>query len=375
MQFKEAFTKYDPNRVMRLVCIGWFMTKLISHKLWLAGRLFPLAPVSEALDSLPPFTHTILYAISLIAIFWLAMFPNKKIAVVLLVAELLSCLLDQNRWQPWEYQFIFMTAVYIIYDDADQRRRGWQLILAGLLFFAGVGKVNSAFIHDIWRNLILHRWLGITSASVWISRAGYALPLIEMAAGACLLSGKLRKPAVWVLIGMHLFILLMVGPAGLNVNRGVWVWNILMPLLLLLLFYDRRFFYPGYRVFLSRFFAWIIILCWWILPWFQLAGYWDRYLSAVLYAGGVEQLFICTDNAEAKKEMAAHFEKGFWTIPCSPVIPVYKWSVDEMHVGQNPEPRINEAIIHAWRKKYSDSGARFYLYKPGFAPTVREIGR
>ena len=371
MLSKNIFKANGSGKIIRLICIAWFVTKLICYKLWLADRLFPLVPMHDSLTMLPSVLHSILFLISLGSILLLSISPNKKIAVLLLTAEVLSCMLDQNRWQPSEYQFIFMLLVYVSYKDEKQVRFSWQLIMAGIFFFSGLGKLNSAFIHDVWQNLILHRWLGIRSVNSLVLLAGYALPLIEMIAAVCLLMRKTRKPAVWVLTLMHAFILLMLGPIGLNSNTDIWPWNVLMPLLLFSLFYDRSFEYN--KRFFRKPLAWLVLLCWWVLPWFQPAGYWDKYLSSVLFSGGTEQLYICTNNPSAKKEMAVYMDKEFRVIPCTPVLSVYKWSVMEMKTAPYPEKRVYRAIMDAWKKRYPGNTDRFYMYKPGFAYTVEEV--
>ena len=362
---------FDSRKVFKMLCITWFITKIICYKLWLADRLFPLVPVHEMLSSLPPLLHSALFVCSLACMILLIFFPNRKTAFVLLLLELLSCCLDQNRWQPWEYQFIFMLLVYVFVEDEKEMRFSWQLILAGLFFFSGISKLNSAFIHDVWQHLLLHKWLGIGRVNIWITRAGYSLPLIEMFSGIGLLIKKTSKPAVWILCCMHLLILLMMGPLGLNINAVIWPWNLLMPLLLLSLFYNTAFELSSFRSW--NFFSWLVLLCWWILPWLQLKGYWDKYLSSVLYSGGVEQLFICTDNPVAKKQMTAYFDSTFRIIPCSTSLSLYNWGVKEMKTAPYPEPRVFKAIIKVWREKYPGTADRFYLYKPGFAPKVEEV--
>ena len=93
----------------------------------------------------------------------------------------------------------------------------------------------------------------------------------------------------------------------------------------------------------------------------------------MLYSGGVEQLYICSHNPAAKKEMNAYMDKEFKVIPCSPVLSVYKWGVAEMNTAPYPEKRVYKAIIKAWEKKYPGTTDRFYMYKPGFTYKVEEI--
>ena len=368
---KSSILNPDSSGLLRFISLAWILTKMICFKLWFADRLFPLVPVHEILSGLPAILHSALFMISTGCMLLLLVTPGRKTVIVLLFAELLSCCLDQNRWQPWEYQFIFMFAAFVFCKEEKEKILSWQLIIAGLYFFGGVGKMNSAFIHDTWKYLMLHRWLDIGPVNIWITRAGYLLPLIEMLAGICLLYNRTRKPAMWTLIFMHLLILLMLGPAGLNINHVVWPWNILMIFLLFSLFYKRSFIIAC-SIVIKPVFS-VIIICWWILPWFQLAGYWDKYLSSVLYSGGVEQLFICTDNPAAKKDLGKYMDSSFSVIPCSPVLSVYNWGIREIRTAPYPEQRIQKAMIRAWKKKYPGKTDRFYIYKPGFAYTVKEI--
>ncbi len=359
------------EKIIKLLCVTWIITKLVCFKLWLANRSFPLVPIHEIFSFVPSFVHTIFFVASLFSLLFLLIYPNKKIAVAILFVEVLSCLLDQNRWQPWEYQFIFMLAVYIFYRDEKQIRFGWQIILTGIYFFSGLSKLNSAFIHDIWQGLMLRRWLDISPPGIWLTRAGYALPVIEMTAAICLCFIRTRRSAIWVLSLMHIMIILMFGPVGLNTNLGILPWNVLMSLLVFILFYHESFHFK--RDFTWKPFSFIILLSWWVMPWLQLAGYWDKYLSAVLYGGGVEQLFICTDNELAKKQLASYFDKEFKVIPCKPVLAVYKWGLMEMNIAYYPEQRIFNAIIKEWKKRYPDGNSSFYLYKSGFNYKVSEV--
>ena len=350
---------------------AWIITKLICYKLWLADRIFPLVPVRFFTADLPNAFHLSLFVISMACMIWMMVKPAKAIAALLLVVEIVSCLLDQNRWQPWEYQFIFMLAAYVFSKEEKSVLAYWRMIMAALLFFSGFCKFNSAFIHDVWNHLILHRWLHIQTGPEWLSRLGYLLPLIEMAAAIGLLFRKTVKYAVLILVAMHMLILLMFGPFGLNINSVIWPWNVLMLSLLLLLFFRTE---PVFeQTLLMRPFFWIVLMCWWILPWTRQSGYWDKYLSAVLYSGGVEQLFICSNNSEATEATARFYEKQFRVIPCDSSIAAYYWGMKEMNTAPYPERRVYEGIAKKWRERFHDSTARFYIFKPGFRIKVEEL--
>ena len=352
----------------RLLFLAWLVTKLISMKLWLADRDFPLVPVSDAFLDLPAWIHLALFASSS-ALMLLSLFRPFKIFIWIIIAlEIISCLLDQNRWQPWEYQFLFFISAYAVFKKDQLLTNAWVGILAGTYFFGGLYKLNAAFIHDTWQYLILIKWLHFPPGNVWLLRFGYMLPLVEMLAGFSLVIPRLQKTAAVLIIFIHVFILLLLGPLGLNINAVVWPWNIFLALTLYFLFLHKREspfrFRLSYDPFLN-----LILLAWWIMPWLQSIGYWDKYLSSVLYGGGVEQVFICTNNNEALTKASAYRIDNMSSIPCSPVIPVYKWGIHEMRTAPYPEPRVTRKIIDYWVKTYGDAG--FYLFKPGFKSSLR----
>lgn len=357
--------------VLHIISIAWICAKLICFKLWGAGRDFPLVPVHDSLSSIHPFIHDFLFGSSLLMMFLFIFFPGKKMAAIIICLELLTCCLDQNRWQPWEYFFLFMFLAYVLTKKSNELPGIWLLIMAGLYFFGGIGKMNSAFIHDTWKYLMLHRWLDISTSNIWVTRSGYLLPLLELLAGLGLLFKQTRTVSILVLAGMHLFILLMLGPAGLNINQVVWPWNMALVILLVILFFNSSQMALSGPV--ANPFLWVVLLCWWILPWLRFTGHWDKYLSSVLYSGGVEQLFICTKNPAAIEQMGKYMDSSFRVIPCSPVLSVYNWGIHEMRTAPYPEPRVRNAIIKAWNEKYPGNNDRFYVYTPGFAYKVKEL--
>lgn len=362
----DSKSKFD--LLIRLLFLAWIITKLISLKLWMGDRYFPLVPVSDSLLALPSWLHLALFASSM-ALMLLSVFKPVKTFIWLIVFfELASCLLDQNRWQPWEYQFLFFITSYAALNKEEDRSTAWLIILVSTYFFGGFFKLNAAFIHDTWQYLILIKWLHLAPGNVWLLRFGYVLPLVELAAGLFLLVPRLKKIGAWAIVSMHLIILLLLGPAGLNINAVVWGWNIFLPITVYFLFLHK--FEKGSQVHFSfKPFLIIILLAWCVLPWFQSFGFWDKYLSSVLYGGGVEQLFICTQNDEALSKASAYRVDKINTVPCAPAIPVYKWGMYEMRTAPYPQPRVTRKIIEYWNKSYGE--ARFYLFKPGFKATVK----
>ena len=351
---------------IRLLSLFWLLTKIITCKLWLTNRLFPIVPIHERFV-VPGFIHLLFFVASIVALLALIYRPQlKKAATLLIIAEIYSCMLDQNRWQPWEYQFVFMLLPLVFSRDENRLQTCWQIILIGLYFFSGLSKLNQKFILQGWNGMILHDWMGYTNSNVWVYKIGYLLPLIEIFSALALLFNGGRKIAVVLLCAMHGFILLMFGPAGLNINIALWPWNTLMPLLLLILFYRKQLSWPA--VIQKKSLVWFTIFCWWVLPWLNLFGKLDDFFSAKLFSGKTQYLFICTSNPHTKKLFSDYFAASSRSSVCDSSISVFKWGIQEMKVPPNPELRIYKKIIREWERKYdSSSSDKFMILNSKFS--------
>ncbi len=360
------------NLLLRLVLLTWIITKFICYPLWMGDRDFPLVPVTEGLMHLPAYWHAVLFWVSLLLMAVTVIFPGRKWAAAVVVLEMMLCLLDQNRWQPWQYQFMFMLATYAVFQLRAFKLLSWQIILAGLYFFSGLAKLQPAFIHDIWNNLILRNWLGIYTESGWIFRLGYALPLLEMGGAILLCFSRFRRVGIFLLVAMHLLILLLLGPLGLNRSSVIWPWNVCMPLLLILLFYKHPLQLP--YAFFKQPFAWLLVACFGILPWLHVLGRWDHYLSFTLYSGGVSQLYICTDDPAALQAMAPYMgNRSNGMVPCRFPVSAYQWGIKAMNTAPYPEERVFRSIARQWKQKHPNAPVKFYLYQSGFQPTIKEF--
>lgn len=363
----EPVSKNSITFLLRLIFLTWIISKAICFPLWMGYREFPLVPVWDGFSVIPAWVHFALFVTSMALMALSIIVPRKLFIRIILILEILSCLLDQNRWQPWEYQFLFFIFCFAVLKTENMIRKSWQVILVSTYFFGGLFKMNPYFIHDTWQYLILIKWLHIQTENEWLLRAGYIIPIIELIAGLFLLFMKTQRLAAIVLMAMHIFILGLLGPAGLNINGVVWPWNIFLAIMLGYLFLKNPHSVFGGMVHFRPAFI-VVIIAWMVMPWFRFAGIWDKYLSSVLYGGGVEQLFICTTSPEALQKSAPYRKDNLRFIPCEYAIPVYKWGMYNMSTAPYPEQRVFKKIMIAWKDKYGS--ADFYLYKPGFKATI-----
>jgi len=89
--------------LIQITAFFWLVQKLLSWKLWVTERTIPIVPCFDLLENTPGFIHWFLLGASIFLLLYLLIWPNEKsLQIVLIILEIASCTLDQNRWQPWE---------------------------------------------------------------------------------------------------------------------------------------------------------------------------------------------------------------------------------------------------------------------------------
>jgi hypothetical protein len=304
---------------------------LLSPKVWVSTRFYPLTPVARFIQPLPyPFDYAV-YVLLLGLLAAAAVAPKPRwwlSAALLLLAGL--CAQDQSRLQPWCYQYAFLLVGACVSLPAC------RLIVAAIYFWSGAQKLNPFFAASTFTYLA-HPLAAHFPALV--IQAGYAAPFIEMAGAIGLLTRKFRAPAIATLIAMHAFILLAIGPFGRNFNTVVWPWNIAMIVFLLLL-YRRSDARAREILWGPTAFHRLVFALFAVAPALSFFNLWDSYLSAALYSGNKNQGAIYMTDAVADhlpdevnqdvSEEADNLDK----------LLVNDWSFDELNVPAYPETRI-----------------------------------
>jgi hypothetical protein len=121
MQFD--FTKNNSKEILliKTTALFWIIAKIMSWKLWISDRLFPIIPPFNCSPNLPNEIHFVLLLTSIIGLVSIVIFtPKKEIVLFVLITELASCYLDQMRWQPWEYQYLLLFSFHFFYKKKHQ---------------------------------------------------------------------------------------------------------------------------------------------------------------------------------------------------------------------------------------------------------------
>lgn len=353
--------------VTRLICFFWLIAKIISWKVWLADRLFPIVPPLNFLF-VPSIIHLVLFIFSLAAIFALLIFPsNRQLQPGVIIIEVLSCVLDQNRWQPWEYEYIFIILALVInYKNEKTAIASIAFIFISIYFFSGLGKMNPLFSQYL-RNVIVN--LGIFHASdshinnMLLYHAGYFLGIIEILLSIGLLFKRTVKATALFLILMHLCIIVIFGPLGINYDKIIWPWNIAMIPCLYAFFISNhpvlisiQSIKPGWNK--------LIILFFGILPFLNFFGYWDYFLSSSLFSYKSPNMYVYIHNKEASKELQPYFSllKNKLSDSNAALINIREWSFKEIQSPAYPELRVYKSIKQQLLKRYPGMDATFIVY-------------
>ncbi len=112
---------------LALAFLGGF---LLSTKLWIASRSYPLTPLFGWLPAVPSPVDQLWFGslCLLLAAIALTRRSRKYLLAFVVLAGLLS-LFDQSRWQPWFYQYLFMFMALIVYPWGEQNLEKRELAL------------------------------------------------------------------------------------------------------------------------------------------------------------------------------------------------------------------------------------------------------
>jgi hypothetical protein len=364
--------------IIQVTCLFWIFTKFLSYKLWHTDRLFPLVPPFEFLEDIPNYVHLLLFWISIVGMALALFKANKKIILIILIAEFLSCILDQNRWQPYEFQYFVTLFLYFCYsNNSRQFINYFSILIFATYLFSGLHKFSGSFLYVVWETVILKQFLGINQQiirSVWIHYFGLLLPVLEFGCALGLLFLKNKRIFAGILIGMHFFILVLLSPVGINYNQIIWPWNVAMIIFLYLLYFYNSFrgfsIYQNFNGFHKLHLVYLIIL-----PAFCFIGYYDNYLSFNLYSGGLKSMNICFLDNEIPDGYSRFLSKKSRFCKEQKSIEINDWALKELNVVPFPEERNLKKIIEKIKLRYPQINIQFTIYEYPYKLKDRKIYR
>jgi hypothetical protein len=352
--------------LVRIICLFWFFTKIITYKAWIGNRQLPTVSFISALDAVPVWVHTALFIIALTLLAAAILKPIRLLIIFFLAAEVLSVLLDGLRLQPWEYLYLFIFLFNIIYINQPQKfYRALLLLLASTYIFSGLHKFSGAFLHNIWDGFLLYRTFGLTKPHIGslLHYSGLLLSTGELACGVLLLVLKNKRMPVYTLIIMHLIILFILGIVLSGDNYSVLPWNVVMVVLLAYILRERPVIKDRFSVYIAPPYL-LLYLFWFVLPFANLFGYWAHYLSSGMYTGKGPKAYVCVNTAYAREIDPAFISKrrnAFCTGGAT--VSIARWAEKETGLMPFPEFWYYKRILERLKAANPNSSPTMYCIK------------
>lgn len=328
----------------RAIAGAWLVQLGISLPLWLSdGREFPLVPIFAGVQwpTLVEFTMVLLVMGALV---YLILKPSRMAVAFLLPGIALLVLADVNRLQPWIFLYCIMLVPLL---SAGWKRQyflpGIRLVLAGTYFWSGIQKMNPFFAHEMFPWLVAFTGLQHTAES--LPYLAWFVVALEAMAGIGLIFPASRKVAVVVVIGMHAFILLSLGPIGHNWNHVVWPWNIAFACLTWLVFWNRplHFSWPAIR----KPVALLPVILVWVLPVANIFGGWQHFLSGGYYSSMVPEAVVSYHPSDRLlvPPSARHWQ--YRNTDGEEFVFLDHWAIHHLRVPIYPEKWVHEKVGRA----------------------------
>ena len=338
--------------------MGFAAGLALSLRLWISSRFFPLIPVARGLPVIPyPLDHICAgLLLALLCAIGLASRPRPYIFSFAALLVFLA-LLDQTRWQPWVYLYLFMLLSLGCFSWKQEDISGQEntlnicrLIVVATYFYSGLQKMNLHFA-------------AVGVASLFGVRVSRLLPLVhvwpwliaatEAAIAVALLTRKYRNLAVIYGISMHLFILFSCIVIR-RWNSVVWPWNVAMIAFLVLLFWNVQFSFVDIAWRNPIRFQKIILVLFGIMPLFSFFGLWDSYLSASLYSANVPEATVVFRGA-VREQLPRRIRSYVRNRPAGTyMLKIGDWALGELNVPPYPAMRAYR-MVGADICKYSNN--------------------
>ncbi len=337
----------------QVIFLGIFSCMALCLPLWLNSRPLPLLPLLEGMPVIRhPFDQVLLaltFLFGLVSMIW----PKKAWPGILFLAGITSIMVqDWNRMQPWLFHFVLLLVIlqtlptlYKRYLPAKPVLAAFQLGFVALYFWSGWYKMNDGFsnhivpyvvypIYDMW-------WLDHHLIHRVIYRFALLTPYLEMATAIGLLIPKTRFLAILLGSFIHLGILFLLGPYGLNVNEVIWPWNLVLIPLLFLLFFRQKTFDFDRQLFRIQWIGLIALALLVVFPALNMTGYYNKALSFELYSGTnfTRHLQFHRDQV---KTLPSHLDEISYNFKDSIYIRTYEWALRDIKTPPNPDPRVTD---------------------------------
>ena len=356
-----------------VLCLAFLIPMPITWKLFIGEsvRYYPTTPVAKFLPPLPAWVDYLAFysiIISLVLVLFTSR-PKKLLTWFLLVSGIFS-LWDQSRWMPYYVEFWWMFAVLRLFpwhrlresaaliSNREETLNTLGAMLCGIWFWSGAQKINARYLAVGFPWMVSPFTKHFSSDTVAIIHAlGVFSPVIESGAALLMLFAISRPVAVLLVTAMHLWILIVFGPLGLNINHSVWSWNVAHIILVWLIFWRRP--QVGALDLLVRggLLKKFLVTLFCVLPVLNFLGRWDDFMSHALYSWSTTEAEIEIKSPEVKSQLPAEVRANIRQLDGREFVHVLEWSYWNFQSPPYHSDRVFKGLLEKLCKTTSDSPA------------------
>jgi uncharacterized membrane protein len=331
----------------RFLLTAMLATWLLSNKVWMTDRNFPMVPVFDFIPPLPSPVDYIFYCVLIILTIYQILYienKNTKIALIALFAFLM--LGDQMRWQPYNVQFFLMVnALFFFPKFTDGILNTFRALLIVFFIMTGIQEFNAVFQQSVFPWLISPiATLLPMKMEAGVLEGGYVFALLNLLTGIGLLFPKTRNIAVIAAIVISLFLFYSLSPMANDWNHASLPYNIVTAAFTYVLFYKSEF--DLKLVFWNPKFYYqsAVIAVFAIIPLLSFAGLYDRMQCFNAYSGKslYAKIYVTEDLVDLLPDGVKRY---VYRPPMGePYLETTYWSFNALKVSPYSEKRVYEKL-------------------------------
>ena len=335
--------------------------------LWTPERAVPTVPFFRIARAVPDAVQWLALAAAVAGLLAALVVPRGNrwcagglLAFIAGMALLVIC--DQERLQPWVYQFL-LVALALAWAEARAALGLIRVLVVSFYFYSAVTKLDFTFLHTLGQ-----QFLGVLAGLVGGSLDGWSeparlwaaavFPVGELLVAVGLCFARTRRVALGGAIGLHVLLLVILGPWGLNHKLGVLLWNGYFIVQDVLLFGPARKpatvadgearARPGWLTAPGGLIA--IFAAAVVLPLLEPTGWFDLWPSWGLYAPSSERLTLWVHRlaaGELPAELAPFLDESQADDPAWLAVRLDRWTLETMGAPIYPQNRYQLALAES----------------------------
>jgi hypothetical protein len=368
----------DRNQIVLLsLCAAQVLLMISTWPLWWGSVEFPVVPLVSGFSSLQVYVWVSrLLTLTLLAgVAFLAAAAGKpvraRVAVPVVICAAVLAVNNQHRLQPWHWLFLLMITQLCLLTGR-QLTICWRWTLVTIYVCSALSRVtvdagnsmSSPMIQVVTGWLLPAAMRPDANSLQWIS---LVLAALELAIGIMLLVPRCRKAGIVAAVCMHLLLLLVLSPLGLNHHWGVLIWNTFLAVCIPLLFWESGSrSTPSADKPAGSAVLWCLITVTVAFPLSGLFGVADNWPSWQVYSPRPESflLVVRTDAVDQLPDTIQRFVGQPQLLSDWCPVQLDRWSLEAVRAPMYPEDRFNLAIIRQLAAQLPDGTFRVEVDRP-----------